>query len=122
DMQVAAELGVQPAPLHEDLPRSVQLQIEADHELALWRRRRLTGATHIEYGDLRGKGIRAAGDRTFQVDHAREVETLAQRSLELDVTVQVGRQNVARDGLGIPGRQMQAEWQLWLRDGDLTGD
>src|SRR5215472_16176895 len=81
DMQVTAELGVQPAPLHEDLSWRVQLQIQADHELALRRRGwRLAGATHVEYRNLRGKRVWDTDECTVNVDHTRDIETLTQRS------------------------------------------
>ena len=35
EVHVAAELGIQPASLHQELPRGVQVDVEPDDEFAL---------------------------------------------------------------------------------------
>ena len=119
DLQIAAELGVEPATLNENRPRRVDLEIEPDHELLLRGRGwRLAGPSHVEDRDLGRHTARNADDSALRIDGAGEVDPLAQRPLQVEIGIQIRGEDVTRNRLGVAGGQVYVDGDLRLQHTD----
>jgi hypothetical protein len=118
-VHVAAEFGIHPAPLHQQIPRGMQIDVESNQEFALGRcRRRLTRTAHVEHRDVGRQAIGNTDDSAIQVYRAGYVNALAQRAFYFEVGVQIRSQNVACNRLSVLRGELQVDGKLRLQDSD----
>src|SRR6185312_14345149 len=82
----------------------------------------LAGTTDIEHGYVRRQAARDRDVRPIDVDLAGDVQSLTGGPLDGDLRIQVGGDDVARNGLGILRLERDVHRNAFLQDADRAAD